>query len=183
MTGETFWAKAWTSVVAAIAMYWMRVPHAVVLLMIAQLLALFTGAVVAFVRGEFQKRKLLNGMLLRIIAYPLLAICDLAEDPLHLTFHLDSYAALVLFAYEFLSIIQNYSRVRPLPKIIQIAADRVQEYLSTPNMDLKKVETITRRVEVEPTESRPIAPSPVVVTTVKETHLEAVQAEPTAKAD
>lgn len=40
---------------------------------------------------------------------------------------------------------------------------------------VKQVETTTKRIEVEPTDAKPAPPPPTVITTVKETHIEAVE--------
>lgn len=171
MISQAFWAKFVVSLFAAMGMYWMRIPHQVVLLMYAQTADLFMGVLVAAVLGLFTVRQLGRGILLKASAYPLLAICDLAEEPLHLAFHLDSYVALALIAYEFLSVVENYSRIRPLPKIVQLAAEKAQEYLATSAPATAKMET--KRIEVEPTAQRPYPPAPIVITTVtQEAHTE-----------
>jgi len=165
LVNETFWAKFVASAIAAFGMYWMRIPHQVVLLLGAQGADLFMGVIVAFALGDFTVRKLGLGILLKTAAYPLLLICDLAEEPLHLGFHLDAYVALALVAYEFLSVVENYSKIRPLPKIVQITAEKAQEYLSTSQIPAMKVESVVERVEIEATKELPHPPPPVVTTT------------------
>jgi phage-related holin len=173
----TIWTKIVLSLLAAIGMYWMRIPHQVVLLMYAQAADLIMGQLVAIANGEWAARSLGRGIVLKAAAYPLLAVCDLAEEPLHLSFHLDSYAALALIVYEFLSVVENYAKIRPLPKIVQLAAEKAQEYLSTPNFDTKKVETLTKTVTIQPTKAVPIAPAAIVTTVTRETHTEPVNQE------
>jgi phage-related holin len=153
-------------------MYWLRIPHEIAILLNAQALDLLAGAITAFVLGTFSVRKFGTGILLKAAAYPLLAVCDLSEVPLHLTFHLDSYVALALVAYEVLSVIENYSKIRPLPKIVQVVAEKAQEYLSTSIPSSVKVESVVKRTEIEATDSFPNPPPPVTVTMTRETHTE-----------
>lgn len=137
------------SAIAALGMYWMRVPQPIIVLLLMMMLDIVTGSGTAFILGEFNIRKLGRGIMLKAMAFPLLMACDLSEEPLDLHFHLDSYVAFALIAYEFLSIVENYSRVRPLPKVIVIAARKAQELLSVlPDQPVKVVETtVTERVE------------------------------------
>ncbi len=171
--GETFFAKLLVSLFMAVGMYWMRVPHQVELLMMMQAIDLFMGVVVAWLNGDFKARTLGRGILLKAMAYPFLAACDLTEDPLRLSFHVDAYVALALVSYEFLSIVETYSKVRPLPRFVAASAKQVKEWISTPDLNTAKVEVVTRRVEIETPAGEPNLP--VFTETVeKKTHEEPV---------
>ncbi len=174
----TFSTKLFLSLTAAVWMYWMRIPHAVVLLIAMQGLDLFTGSIVAVILGgwgNFKVRTFGKGILLKAIAFPLLAACDLAEEPLHLGFHLDAYVALALVAYEFLSVVENYAKVRPLPKIVQVAAHKAQEWLSVDFTETQTVETVVKTVEIQPSKAAPFPPATIVTTVTKETHIEPIK--------
>jgi len=166
----TFFVKLIVSMLAAAGLYWMRIPHAVVILMMMQTLDLVTGVLVSVLKGDFKIRRLGEGVLLKAVAYPMLAACDLAEEPLHLAFHLDAYVALALVSYEFLSIVENYARVRPLPKVLQVAAQKAHEWLSAGDFTVKTVENVVERVELVPGTRAPA----VITTTTKETHTEPI---------
>jgi phage-related holin len=167
-------SKIAASLVIAMWMYWMRVPYALVVLLVAQGLDLFEGMLIALAKREFQGRKLYVGILLKISVWPILTVCDLVEVPLNLSFHLETYGAWAFVAYEFQSIIQTYGTVRPLPKIIRVASDKAAEWFSmSPDMDTTKVENFSKRYETEATPEHPNPPAPVVVTGTRETHTEA----------
>ncbi len=175
--GETFLAKTLTSMFFAIAMYWMRVPHSVEILMMMQGLDLVMGALVAWANGEFKPRVLFRGILLKSMAYPFLAACDLTEEPLRLSFHVDSYVALALISYEFLSIVESYSKVRPLPRFVAQSAATLQQWLSTtPDLNTKEVKTTTKRLEIETPPGQPNIPV-LLDTTTEEVHTEPVNPE------
>ncbi len=172
MTTDTFWAKLVASALAAFGMYWMRIPHQVVWLMLAQASDLWMGVIVAIGIGgwaAFSVRKLGQGIMFKAAAYPLLAICDLVEEPLHLAFHLDAYVALALIAYEFLSVVESYAKIRPLPKIVQVVAEKAQEYLSTSIPETVHRESVVKRIEIEPSFDSPNPPATIVTTTTRET--------------
>jgi phage-related holin len=171
----TWLAKVAVSLVIAMWMYWMRLPYAVAVMLIAQGLDLLEGMLIAAAKREFQGRKLYTGIMLKIAVWPVLVISDLMETPMHISFHLEIYAAWFFFAYEVQSIIGTYGTVRPLPKVIRIAADKLSELFSaSPDFDTKKVETMTKTVTIQPTADTPIAPAAIVTTITKETHNEPV---------
>lgn len=136
---EAFAAKLLTSMSAALLMYWMGIPHQIEILMAMQGIDLLMGTLVAWANDEFKPRTLFRGILLKAVAYPFLAACDLTEGPLRLSFHVDGYVALTLVAYEFLSIVETYAKVRPLPRFVASSAKTVQEWLSAPKENGQKI--------------------------------------------
>jgi phage-related holin len=171
---ETFFAKLMVSLLMAVGMYWMRIPHQVELLMMMQGIDLFMGVLVAWLEGEFKAKTLGRGIMLKSLAYLLLAACDLTEEPLRLSFHVDAYVALALVSYEFLSIVESYSRVRPLPRFVAASAKQVREWISTPDLNIKKVKNVTERFEIETPAGEPNIPV-MLKTTTEELHEEPVK--------
>ena len=178
---ENFIVKALVSALVAVAMYWMYIPQPIILLLVMMGIDLFMGSVAAALEtpNAFKIREFGKGILRKASTFPMLAACHLAEDPLHLHFDLDVYVALALICYEFLSVVESYARIGgPVPRILIMAAERAKFMLATEPKVFKQVESTTKTIEVQPTEARPEPPPPVTITTVKETHVEAVKVDP-----
>lgn len=128
MSDETL-TRIFASLVGAFGMLWMSIPETIVVLMIMGGLDLLVGTIVSWIKEEFSSKKFKKGVLLKLLAFPLLAACHYAEGPLKLAFDLDQYGASALIIFEFTSVVKKYSEVRPLPPLFTSISEKALAFL------------------------------------------------------
>jgi len=172
------WAFSFTkmmaSLVMAIVMYWLYIPRPIEILLYMMALDLVMGSVYAWVNGQFTARVFGQGVLRKFVYFPMLVACHLIEDPLALTFHLETYFADALVAYEFLSISENYAKLGgPVPKFMNVITAKAKDLFATVPPEIQAIKTTDDVVQTKTVKGK--------VTEKTETHTESV-VEPVPKA-
>jgi len=180
---ENFLVKAISSAISALVMYWMYIPPSYAVIIVLIVTDTIFGGAAAFRDHKFSTRRLMWGAFAKFAAFPMALICDMVEQPLQIGFHIERYFLLMVMAFVFISVVQGYADLNgPGAEMLTAIAQRLRSSLTSAAMPtmVRQVETTTKRIEVEPTEARPVVPPPVTITTTKETHAESVKVEPPA---
>lgn len=163
---KAFFLKLLAALAIAAPLYWKQIPEPILTLMSLAGLDLLMGVLVSIILGEFKARKLLVGIIIKSCYFILLAACHSVENPLGLDgYHLEKYVAYTLIAYEFISLVENYAKVRPLPRILVLAVKRANELIAVDEPLSMERKITEKTIGSVPTLSDPHPPAPIVIKT------------------
>lgn len=179
----------WTSILfGTIAAHWAKVPHAEQVLLLLMAIDLAMGTLAALIRGEFSARILLIGIGKKVgMLLFLLSVHVIESIPTEgVEVDIDKWTAYALCVYEMTSLVESYVKLGgKVPPIAMRMLERLQTFLEdqgavAPDPNIKKVETVTKRVEID---NDPKTPPAVITTITKESHTEPVVVASPAETD
>lgn len=165
---------------AAIAGAWLKIPHAVQILILMMGLDILSGIIAAIATRTLNSSMMVRGLFKKLAVFPLLAMLHIVEKPLTLPFEFETLAAIAFIVYEAMSITENAALAGlPVPAVIVAALAKAKIQTATPDeihrqfsgAEQTKMSVDTSTQVVRTPDSSPDLKIEKKVTTLEETHV------------
>ncbi|MDP9112450.1 MAG: phage holin family protein [Acidobacteriota bacterium] len=177
----------WSTIAAFATMgAWMRLPHAIQILLMLMGLDILTGLIAAGRSKTLNSSIMVKGLFQKLAVFPLLAMLHIVESPLKLAFEFETLAACAFILYEAMSITENAARAGvPIPTVIvnalvkakiqtSSADDIKRQFGPSGPVDETKLTVSNSTAIVKTPDSQPDLKVDKTATLLEETHIEPI---------